>query len=379
MKRNLLNLTLSLLTIILFFSSCKKENYAPSLTLNLEPYIVYYNNQKYVLYDEEGQKTQGIPEDVEKRGDIQSYIDLNTLLPYSADDKGEFWSAVYLNLSYKYPGYNVSSYGGTEPTVKVTYDESIGIENNNGIDISKAGVYTFTYTATDEGQESIKKVHLRVYNSYGNLFGTYLSKLSKLNINGEATISNWTDDYGYGEAHTIRFTPDENIDKKINISIILNNSLLKGVIKGEETSLPTKCVFGNRTSNNQNHIEATIKGKVTDNDVYINSLHTDQPDTVETLVVITNRLVDNTTTGEIKNIQLANTEWVPLVAIEYSVERYIKNNNSDDYETSDGQKWESLDEDNEKGNWKNTFRETYIQQLYWTDENKEEINNQSGH
>jgi hypothetical protein len=88
-------------------------------------------------------------------------------------------------------------------------------------------------------------------------------------------------------------------------------------------------------------------------------------------------MVDNATRGEIKYIQIAGGDSIPLIAVEYSVERFKRNSNSDDYETSDGHKWESLNSGTE--NWKSTFRETFVKQAYWIDKNKDKINEQSGH
>lgn len=384
MKRNTLNLFVILLTLTLFVSSCKKEKYAPSLTLDIEPYVVYYDNQKYTLYDEQGNKANDIPSYVAKQGDIQQYIDLKTLIKYTVDDNGEFWSAQYLNANYKYPGYRVSAYGDVDATVSINYDPSIGVENGDGIDLALVGIYTFTYTATADGETSKKVLHLRVYNSYSNMAGQYVCRLSKLNVGG-AGVSLWTDNYGYGEADKqVNITVDPSTDKKLSLNRILNNSKLKGVVKGEAVSFPTNCVIGAKKGD-KNIIETIVKGEVVDNDPYIAQvaaqIGTDRPDTITTLVVVTNRTVDNITTGRITEVPVQNTNGdqilVPLIAIEYTVQRYKSNANSQDYIANDGTHWEELDSPSQ--NWKNTFRETFIKNTYWTSVNKDMINSLSGH
>jgi len=377
MKKNILNLTLILIISLLFISSCKKDEYAPSLTLKLEPYVVYYHDKKYTLYDEQGIATPNVPADARKQGSVQSYIDLNTLLIYSVDDNGEFWATTYLNTKYKYPAYRVSSYGDTEPTVAVTYDKSIGISNDNGIEVSQSGVFIFTYTATDGSKSSSKKVHLRVYNSYTSFAGVYVARLSKLDVVGDADLSKWSDNFGYGEAKSVTFNVDDEIDKMIHLNRTLNNPKFLGTINGKNSDLPTSCVFGKRDRNDEYSLEIQIKGKVVDNDSYIESLPEEERDTTTTLVVMFNREVENLTTGEIKYIQISGGDSIPLIAVEYSIERFKRNNSSDDYQSSDGQKWESLNSGDE--NWKSTFRETYVKQAYWIDKNKDQINNQSGH
>jgi len=378
MKRNILNLIIVLLTTSVFISSCKKDKFAPKLTLKLEPYTVYYEDQKYVLYDEQGNKNENIPSYVEQQGDIQSYIDLNTLLAYTVDDKGEFWSAEYLNANYKYPEYRVSSYSDTEPAVSITFDESIGVEGEDGIDLANVGTYTFTYTATDEGETSKKIVHLRVYNSYTTLAGLYVSSLKILDW---ASSSRWTDNYGFGEAKVVKFDVDGSVDRKVKLNRILNNRNLKGVIKGDSTSFPTSCVLGDKRYDIHDVIEKVVQGEVVENDSYIATFAPDERDTVTTLVVLANKTENNFTTGRIKNIKLLNNKGdsiqVPLVGIQYLAKRYIRDNNTTDYITSDGQTWKELKTGAQ--DWKGAFQEVFIKQVYWTEENRNTINTETEH
>ncbi len=386
MKKSALSLFIVILTATVFISSCKKENYPPSLSLKLEPYVVYYQDTKYVLYNEQGIKDPSISDEVIKRGDVQSFIDTVTLNKYTVDDKGEFWSAETLNSNYKYPGYRVSGYGETDPTVTVTYDPSIGIETDGHIDLGLASsssnpYYTFTYTATDNGETSTKKVHLRVYNSYSNLEGIYLSRLSKINDGGNPGASYWTDDYGYGDAKSVKFSVDGSVDKKMKINRIMNNNKLKGVIKGELGTFPSSCVLGDKKNEDHDIIETIVQGKVVENDYYISTFPADQQDTVTTLVVMSNRLVNNLTTGLISNITVkdskGNDTQVPLIAIEYKIRRYKRDasTGTSDYISTDGSHWKSIN----GLLWENTFRETFIKQVYWTEDNKDAINNASGH
>ena len=241
MKIKTLNLLIAFLSVVLLISSCKQDTYSPSLSLDIEPYVVYYNDTKYTLYDDNGNKKEDIDPNVEKLGDIQSYIDLNvkginagtglsTFVTYTVDDKGEFWSAEYLNNNYLHPKYNVSGYSDTEPTVTVDYSDEIGITRGDTIDLGLAsadtdlGYFTFTYTANDEGADpTVKKVHLRVYNSYYNLEGQYIDRVSLIAPNEGAT--DWIEgvSYSYGATKIVKFDVDGSVDKKMKLNRLLNN------------------------------------------------------------------------------------------------------------------------------------------------------------
>jgi len=210
MKKNVLNLFIALLTTAVVISSCTKDSFPPSLSLDIEPYVMYYGDgdMKYTLYRDtiiNGDTTIFFDKELYnsvRNGDIQSYIDLNSLgttvsekLKYVADDNGEFWTKGYLNEDFKYPGYRVSGYGDGTPSVSVTFDDGVGlVDPNTGIiDLGKATstanpYYTFTYTANDDGEVTTKKVHLRVYNSYYNLSGLYISCASAIKDRKDNTL-----------------------------------------------------------------------------------------------------------------------------------------------------------------------------------------------
>ena len=403
MKKNTLSLLVLMVTATIFISSCTKDKYPPSLTLELEPYVIYYNDTKYTLYDTQGNLDPTIPDNVVKLGDVQSYIDTVTNLKYTVDDKGDFWSAENLNEYYKYPGYRVSGYGETEPTVTVTFPDEVGNENDNGIDLKKATsfegtpYYTFTYTATDDGETTVKKVHLRVYNSYADLNGIYISRVSLpatepnsgrclwLGNNGKDKDGNNTVDdnqtsYGFGEASkNVSISVDKSIDMKLFINRLLDNKKMKGAIRGDSKTLPSGCVIGDKKTDEHDVIEILYKGPVSDYDLYTFGFAEEERDTVITLVVVENV----TGSGSIKNIYVKDIEGndiqVPLITLVYKVKRYKRKpayEPSPDY-TYDGVDWVIIDTHSEK--WTNTVKETFIKQVYWTDENKDRINEQSGH
>ena len=408
MKRNVLNLFIALLTTMIVISSCTKDKFPPSLSLELEPYVIYYGDTKYTLYDTQGNIDPNVPQDAIKMGDIQSYIDTSTLLTYVTDDKGEFWTAGYLNNNYKYPGYRVSGYGENTPTVTVTFDDGIGIvdPNTGEIDLGLATstnnpFYTFLYTATDDGETTTKKVNLRVYNSYYSLSGLYVSCASLpsqypnpantlwlgnngRNEDGSLTTEIVQTGYKYGKAKAVKIDVDASVNLKMKINRLLNNSNLKGAIKGESETFPSSCVIGDKKKADHDIIEKIVEGPVHDYDIFTFGISSDPlvQDTIETLVVITNILkADGTSTGSIKDISVKDSDGndiqVPLITLEYRIERYSRNSTGDQPYEYDGHKWWPLISASQK--WTNSFRETFIKQVYWTEENKDAINQQSGH
>jgi hypothetical protein len=388
MKRNTLTLLVTFLITATFISSCKKDKYPPSLTLELEPYVIYHDNTKYTVYDALGNKDPKITDNILNQASVQQYIDLSTGLKYTLDDNGEFWSAEYLNANYKYPAPKAVSYSGNTPEVNVDFDPEIGVmdENEKTIDLAKSGLYTFTYTATDDGQTATRKVHLRVYNSYSNMNGIYISKLTRLSGNGNSL---WTDNYEYGNAKKMTsFVVDESVDKRITINRFLDNKKLKGTIKGEDVvvgdTTETHLTLGTKKGE-EAILESLVSGPIVDNDTYINSLNLseDEAKDVETLIIVTNKTEDNITKGRITNVNVKDENGdavtIPIFAIEYSVKRYKKNpdyTNGDKYEYG-GETWEPLD--GAIQNWNNSFRETFVKQAYWSPENESAINEASGH
>jgi hypothetical protein len=389
-----ITLKLSVIALLLVvLASCKKDKYPPSLTLELEPYVFYYNDTKYTLYDAEGNRDPQIPDEYVKLGDIQQYIDLNTNLKYTIDDKGEFWSAEYLNETYNYPAYKVTSYSDNTPTVKVDFDESIGIENEAGIDLAAAGLYTFTYIADDDGETTSKVVHLRVYNSYYSVDGQYYSMLSRLNTGG--SLSLWTHDYTYGEGgKPVTIETDNATDRKFSVNRVFNNKKVKGTIKGDDNNfweaedIQTKCSLGAKKGD-KNLIEIEVAGEVVDDDLYVISTGTDQPDTIRTLIVVTNLTENNITKGRLESISVLGSDnervLIPLIAIEYKVERFKPQpgySGTDAYEYG-GSEWKRLDASTQ--NWTTSFRETFVKMAYYTGDpedptsNKSIIINASGH
>lgn len=411
MKKNTLSLFLLLLTSIVFFSSCVKDKYPPSLTLALEPYVVYYQDTKYTLYDENGDLDVNIPSQVIKLGDVQSYIDTVTSLKYTVDDKGDFWSAESLSEYYKYPGYRVSGYADSKPTVSITYDPEIGVENINGIDLGLATsadnpYFTFTYTATDDGEVTVKKVHLRVYNSYSEMTGLYTSRVS-LVPSGSGNSNLWLDKYtdyegnpnvagfGYGQGKLVRFATDPSINMKMSVNRFINNKAIKGIIRGDNKVIPesstgewVNCEFGSKKGIASSYTQI-VKGPMVENDKYINYMMlqdpTLDPKQIETLVIITNNTENNLTTGKIINLEIKDSEGksldVPLIAVEYKVARYEHDEDytGTDSETYDNKKWRPLNLVNQKGDWSNTFRETFIKNVYYSAENQDVINAASLH
>ena len=416
MKIKTLNLLIIVSGLMLLMTGCPKDKYSPSLTLDIEPYVVYYNDTKYTLYDENGERDPNISSDVEKLGDIQSFIDLHSIIEndtnstymiYTVDDNGEFWSANYLSKKYKYPKYRVSGYGSTTPSVAVTYDESIGItspttgEIDLGLSSSEVegGNFTFTYTATDEDADpTVKKVHLRVYNSFYMLDGLYFDAVSLGNSGGGGN-TDWiignSVSYGYGEAKTVKFSVDNAVDKKMKLSALLANRALKGVIKAESDDFVNgaPCKIGTKKGN-KSIIEILVKGKVmkdnsngTLNDTYINKVitlnPTVNPDTIQTLILISDGITEDNTLkqGSIKNITLKDSEGkdiqAPFITLYYNIERYrfkTAGDNGDDIYEYGGYLWKRLSPNSGEGSWNNDIKETYIKTVYWTEDNKEAIN-----
>ena len=416
MKIKTLNLLIVLAGLTILMTGCPKDRYSPSLSLDIQPYVVYYNDTKYTLYDDDGNKIESIDPNVEKLGDIQSYIDLNSkdingddgmskFVTYTIDDKGDFWSAEYLNNNFLYPKYRVSGYGDTEPTVAVTYSDEIGITRGDTIDLglasteTESGYFTFTYTATDEGAEStVKKVHLRVYNSFYNLEGQYIDRVSLIAPNAGAT--DWIEgvSYSYGATKIVKFSVDGSIDKKMKLNRLLNNRKLKGVIKGESNDFSgdgTSCAIGTKKGD-KTEIEILIKGKaVADDsdgtilDTYvkkvINNTPTVDPDTIQTLVVIS-----DLGTGKIQNVTLKDFHGkdieVPLIALEYEIRRYkMVSVSESDTRYYNGHHWKLLSPNSGEGKWQNNIRETYVKAVYYTgdiddpESNSSKINAASGH
>ncbi|MBN2668836.1 MAG: hypothetical protein JXR60_06365 [Bacteroidales bacterium] len=414
MKKVTFSLIIAILVAVTFLNSCKPDVYAPSLKLKLEPYLVYYDNAWYTIYDQQGNIDPNIPDEVLKMGDIHQYVDLNTNMKYTIDDNAEFWTTAYLNNNYEYPKYEVSAYSKNTPTVTVKYDETMGVENGDGIDLGLTGVYKITYSAVDEGNESKKYVNVRVYNSYKNMTGIYTSRLYKINT-GTGGLSLWGQNYNFGEAKVVKFEEDFTVDKKIKVNRFLNNGNLKGVIKGELTTFPTECVVGNKKEvegETKTVIEILVKGSVVENDAYIygagsygsggiadqivlnycqqngllaqiTSIFNEvmEKDTIstETLVVFTNRTLNNVTQGEISEISLVNTDGesiaVPFVSVQYKVERFKSVSSTAtqyDYELTDGTRWVNIDSPGRI--WTSTFLEMFVKQIYWyNDANKANI------
>jgi len=400
------------LSLILFVASCTKEKYAPGLALELKPYVVYYEGTKYVIYDQYGNPDPNIPAAVLKQGDIQQYIDTVTNLKYTRDDKGDFWTAQYLNAVYKYPKAKVSSYSGNDVSVSVAYDETIGVAGEAGIDLGKAGEYTFTYTADDDGETTSRLVHLRVYNHFYDFDDDYYSMVSKIPDVGGAANSLWIPGaepqvcYSYGDVGTKSATiaVDLAIDLKLNVNRFLNNAKLKGTIKGLEvpvTNYPAdgaQCVVGaKKTLPNGDivdMIELVLQGpivgddpqtSVVEGDAYTQSVKAANPgcdeDTITTLVILTNRTSNNVTTGRIYNISVQTADlksvYTPLISIEYTIKRYKLVSYASDYETNDGRNWKLLNTAGQ--NWTNTFRETFVKRMYSGGENKGNVINYSRH
>jgi len=101
--------------------------------------------------------------------------------------------------------------------------------------------------------------------------------------------------------------------------------------------------------------------------------------------VISNRTEGTgNSTGRIKQITVKDSDGldieVPLICIEYTVKRYKEKADQSstiyDYEYN-GKIWDDLHTSSKP--WTNTFRETFVKQVYWTAENKEVINQESDH
>ncbi len=403
------------LSLILFVASCTKEKYAPGLALELKPYLVYYEGTKYIIYDQYGNPAPNIPAAAIKQGDIQQYIDTVTNLKYTRDDKGDFWTAQYLNAVYKYPKAKASSYSGNDVNVSVVYDQTIGVAGEAGIDLGKAGEYTFTYTADDDGETTSRLVHLRVYNHFYDFDDDYYSMVSKIQDVGGAPNCLWLPSFPikdiniyfyYGEVGTKSTTipVDLAIDAKLSVNRFLNNSKLKGSIKGLEipiTNYPeegSQCVVGaKKTLPNGDivdMIELVLQGPivgddpqtpVVEGDAYTKSVKAANPgcdeDTITTLVILTNRTQNNITTGRIYNIPVQTADgksvYTPLISIEYTIRRYKLVNYASNHETNDGRNWKLLESAGQ--NWTNTFRETFVKRMYSGGENKGNVINYSRH
>ncbi len=424
MKRYYTGLSLLLISITLvFLNSCKKEKYAPSLILDLEPYVVYYNNAKFVLYDSLGNKNENIPEEVTKVGQIQQYIDLNDSrhLIYSIDDEGNFVTASKLNTYYNYPVYKAQSYTKDEPSVTVTYDESIGIKNASGIDLTKSGEFVFTYKAVVDGESSEKKVILRVYNAYKSMTGQYYTKSVKTSPIGSS--NNWGVGYDFGEGKPVKITSDNQVNLKLVLSRLLNNKKLKGSsIRGESDELPTGCHIGNKKEDGRKYLEIEAKGSAIerskDNMVFDTYLYGkgkgnyavsttciaakmaqefvsspqntegltvsevfDQIFEEDTITLKTLVVVSDKGNGSIKNLTLqgasGNEIQVPLIIINYDIKRYIYvegwtgNNGHTD---KNGKLWKPLNETNQFKNWSASFKEGFIETMYYRGSNIDIIN-----
>lgn len=420
-----MGLSFLLISIVLvFFSSCEKEKYAPSLILDLEPYVIYYNNVKFILYDSLGNKYGDIPEEVEKMGQIQQYIDINDSrhMIYSIDDKGNFVTASKLNTYYNFPKYKAISYTKDEPTVTVTYDESIGINTEaSGIDLSKSGEFTFTYKAEVGEEFTEKKVILRVYNSYNGMDGLYYTKAVKTSPVGSS--NNWGTGYDFGEGKSVKITSDKKVDLKLVLNRLLNNKKLKGSsIRGESDELPTVCHVGTKKEDGRKYLEIEVKGSAIerskDNKIfdaylygkglgqysvsttcvaakmaqeYVNSPQNtagltaseifDEIFEKDTITLKTLVVVSDLGGGFIKDLTLKGSSGedikVPFILMNYGVKRYIYvdgwagNNGHTD---KNGRLWKPLDETDQFKNWSATFKEGLVETVYYRGSNIDIIN-----
>ncbi len=423
MKRNSLFLSVTLLVVMMvFFNACKKEKYAPTLTLYLEPYVVYYQNQRIVLYDDNFNKLD-YDDEVLKLGQIQKYVDMKDEAHkiYSIDDAGNFVTAAKLNTYYRYPQYKATSFTDEEPEVSVTYDEKIGVSNSLGINLGTAGEFKFTYQATVDGEKTTRTVILRVYNSYKSMDGKYYSKAVKTSSIG--TSNNWGTGFEFGERKPSDIKADAKVNLKLVLNKLLNNKKLRGSsIRGESDTLPTVCHVGTKKESGKKYIEIEVKGSAVERtkddsffDAYLygkgkgnyaisstciaakmaldfstsaentenlspseifNEIYDQDTITLKTLVVITD--LGN---GKIDQLQLDGTNGQKIdaqfITINYGIKRYIyvpgfSGNNG--HLDKNGRLWKPLDETDEFKNWSATFKEGFVKTVYYSGNNINVVN-----
>ncbi len=381
------------LIVILALSACKKETYAPILTIDVKPHIIYLGKDKYELdYLESGVleslKKNGeltniaIAKNIQKEGDVAAYIDVKTQLKYTMDDQGDFWTAIYINENYFYPPYKKDAYSdnASDVTVEVKIPEGGVYTKEGGMDFKSAGVFEFKYVASLEGKTSTKRVHVRVYNEYKKHEGLYVSKLELIN-SGTSGVSLWSDNFAYGKGKTVRFSADSKINRRVKINRLANCSSLKAYLTAETNEYPTEATIGSRKpKSNTSSVEAVIKGEVTEGDKYVAyklSINPElNPREVETLVVISNRNKNNKTQCQVINISNDIATPIYLFITEYTVKRYEPYQGADAYISSDGRKWKEINRSGQY--WRSTFREIFVKKtdfnIYkdlinnWTDE-----------